>query len=355
MLQRYKIKRPGPFKTRQFASDNCSGICPEAFVAMEQANTGHAAAYGEDEWTAQAADMLRDFFDTDCEVFFTFNGTSANAITLSSMCRSYHAVLTSDVSHIESNECGAPEFFSHGSKLLLIDSRQGKVTPDGIHAYAGRPENIHFPKPHVVSLTQPTEFGTIYTVDELKAINDVCEQYQLKTHMDGARFANALVALDTHPAEITWKAGVDVLCFGGTKNGLAVGEAIVFFNMELAREFDYHCKQAGELASKMRFITAPWIGMLQDNAMHRYAAHANEMARYLADRLTAIPGVELLFPVETNAVYIALSQEQEKAMHEHGWHFHIFDKAGARFMCSWDTGHEEIDAFAADLAEVLGR
>lgn len=247
---------------QQFASDNYAGICPEAWSSMEEANRGHVSAYGNDPWTVKASDAFRELFETDCEVFFAFNGTAANSLALASLCQSYHGVICCDSAHVETDECGAPEFFSNGSKLLVARGVDGKLTPSAIHEIATKRQDIHYPKPQAVTITQATETGRVYTVTELQAISESCKAQGLRLHMDGARFANACASLGCSPAESTWKSGIDVLCFGGTKNGMAVGEAILFFDQKLAIDFDYRCKQAGQLASKMRFLAAPWVGML---------------------------------------------------------------------------------------------
>ena len=262
---------------QQFASDNYAGICPEAWRAAEAANHGHATSYGDDPWTAKASDAFRELFETDCEVFFVFNGTAANSLALASLCQSYHGVICCDSAHVETDECGAPEFFSNGSKLLVAQSPEGKLTPASIRELATKRQDIHYPKPRVVTITQSTELGRVYTFTELHAIADECKMHKLYLHMDGARFANACASLGCSPAEATWKSGVDVLCFGGTKNGMAVGEAVLFFDRKLAADFDYRCKQAGQLASKMRFLAAPWVGMLESGAWLRNAAHANSL------------------------------------------------------------------------------
>src|SRR5687767_7910169 len=280
---------------RQFASDNYAGVCPEAWASLTKANTGHVRGYGDDEWTAKAADLLRELFETHCEVFFVFNGTAANSLALASMCQSYHSILCHETAHVETDECGAPEFFSNGTKVLQVPGANGKMDPAGIERVVTKRDDIHYPKPRVVSVTQATELGTVYSIAELKAIWGVCKKHNLKMHMDGARFANAVASLNVAPKEITWQAGIDVLCFGGTKNGTAVGDAVVFFNRELAEEFDYRCKQAGQLASKMRFLSAPWVGMLQDGAWLRYARQANAMAAYLEKNLRTISEVKILF------------------------------------------------------------
>jgi threonine aldolase len=276
---------------QQFASDNYAGICPEAWDAMEAANRGSATAYGEDEWTQRAADAFRALFETRCEVFFAFNGTAANSLALASLGQSYHSVICSSMAHVETDECGAPEFFSNGSKLLVAQASDGKLTPQAVRSLATSRADIHFPKPRVVTITQPTETGQVYTVEEIRALSATCRDLGLKLHMDGARFAHACAHLDCSPADITWRAGVDVLCFGGTKNGMAVGEAVIFFDTALAEDFDYRCKQAGQLASKMRFLSAPWVGLLESGAWLANARHGNECATWLAGQVADLPGL----------------------------------------------------------------
>jgi threonine aldolase len=293
-------------RLRHFASDNYAGICPEAWAALGKANDGHAVSYGDDPWTARAADLLRESFETACEVFFVFNGTAANSLALAATGQSYHSVLCHETAHVETDECGAPEFFSNGMKVLQIPGANGKIDPSGIERMVRKRTDIHYPKPRAVSVTQATEVGTVYTIEELKAIWAKAKQFGLSLHMDGARFANAIASLQVKPKEVTWQAGIDVLCFGGTKNGIPVGDAVVFFNRGLADEFDYRCKQAGQLSSKMRFLTAPWVGILEQGAWLRHAAHANQMARRLHDRLREIAEVRILFPTEANALHRTL-------------------------------------------------
>jgi len=342
---------------RHFASDNYAGICPEAFAAIAQANQGHEVSYGDDSWTEKAANLLREVFETDCEVFFVFNGTSANSLSLAALCQSYHSILCHELSHVEGSECGAPEFFANGTKVLLLPGAQGKVDPKSIEKAVNKRTDIHYPKPRALSLTQATEVGTVYSLDELRSLADVARHFGLRIQMDGARFANAVVSLGVTPKEITWKAGVDVLCFGGTKNGLAVGEAVVFFNHEVAREFDYRCKQGGQLASKMRFLSAPWTGLLQDAAWLRHARHANAMASRLETAIRSLPGIQIAYPVQSNAVFARLPEPLVEAMHQRGWKFytHVGGWAESRLMCSWDTTPQDVDAFAADLSELMKR
>jgi len=336
---------------QQFASDNYAGICPEAWQASDAANHGHATSYGDDPWTARASDAFRELFETECEVFFVFNGTAANSLALASLCQSYHGVICCDQAHVETDECGAPEFFSNGSKLLVAPSADGKLTPESIRELATKRQDIHFPKPRAVTLTQSTETGRVYSHAELEAIAAECKAHRLSLHMDGARFANACASLGCRPAEITWKCGVDVLCFGGTKNGMAVGEAVLFFDRKLAADFDYRCKQAGQLASKMRFLSAPWVGMLESGAWLRNAAHANHCARVFAAKIADIPGLRLAGPVEANAVFLQADEKVLDRIRERGWKFYTFIGGAARIMFAWDTDLERIDIFCRDLKE----
>ncbi|ROT94548.1 low specificity L-threonine aldolase [Marinobacter sp. R17] len=337
----------------QFASDNYAGICPEAVDYMARANERDASAYGEDPWTQMAADRLRETFESDCEVFFVFNGTAANSLSLAAMCQSFHSVICHELAHVETDECGGPEYASNGSKLLVGDGPNGKLTPESIERMVTRRTDIHYPKPRVITLTQSTEVGTLYSIEELKAIREVADRYGLRIHMDGARFANAAAALDATPAEITWKAGVDVLCFSGTKNGLAVGEAILFFNRQLAEDFEWRCKQAGQLASKMRFISAPWCGLLENDTWLKNAAHANACAERLEAGIHQIDGLELCFPRQSNAVFVELPEVVQTALRARGWHFYTFIGGAARFVCSWSSTLERVDQLVHDIGDVM--
>ncbi len=321
---------------------------------MAKANQGHCRSYGDDPYTDKAADRIREIFETDCEVFFVFNGTAANSLALAALCQSYHSILCHDTAHVETDECGAPEFFSNGTKLLLLPGANGKINPDAIDEIVHRRTDIHFPKPRVVSVTQATELGTVYSVDELRVVGERAKKYGLRFHMDGARFACATASLNVAPKEISWKVGVDALCFGGAKNGTAIGEAVVFFNRELAREFDYRCKQAGQLASKMRFLAAPWLGLLEQGAWLKYGAQANRMAQRLHAALAQIPGVKFLFPVQANSVFVTLPEKAIETLHAQGWWFYTFiGQGGCRFMCSWDVTEADVDAFVAAIRQAM--
>ena len=349
-----RASQPPSSRPRHFGSDNYAGICPEAWQALEAANHDHVVGYGDDEWTARAAGLIRDTFETDCDVFFVFNGTAANALGLASICQSHHAIICHEAAHAATDECGAPEFFSHGAKLILAGGPGAKLTPAVIAPLATRRPDVHFPKVRAVSLTQATEFGTVYSPEEIAAIATECRRLDLKVHMDGARFANAAASLGAAPKAITWQAGVDVLSFGGTKNGTHAGDVVVFFDRLLAREFAYRRKQGGQLASKMRFLAAPWIGMLQDGAWLRRASHANAMAARLHDELAALTGVTILCPRQANAVFADLPAAAITGLQARGWRFYVFiGETGCRLMCAWDTTPADIDEFVADLKGLL--
>lgn len=346
---------------QQFASDNYAGTCPQAMHWFMEANaSGHEPAYGDDRWTQKSTDMLRQLFDIDCDVYYVFNGTAANSLALASLCQSYHSVICSPVAHIETDECGGPEFFSNGSKLLVGENQSeaaklGKLTPDAINSLVTKRSDIHYPRPKVVSITQATEMGTVYSVDEVREISWMAKKHHLRLHMDGARFANAVAHLGCKPADITWKAGVDVLCFGGTKNGLPVGEAVVFFNKAMSEDFAYRVKQAGQLASKMRFISAPWVGLLEDDVWLKNAAHANAMAQRLSAGLQGLQGVQVLHTPQANGVFAQLPPALVQALYARGWKFYQFIAGGGcRFMCAWDTQPESVDALLADVKAELG-
>jgi threonine aldolase len=322
---------------------------------MEAANQDYGSPYGDDQWTAQAAEVLRNLFEMNCDVYFVYNGTAANALALSSLCQSYHSVICHEAAHVETDECGAPEFFSNGTKLLLTGGANGKLDPDGVEQMVLKRTDIHYPKPKVVSLTQPTEVGTVYQRDEICEIWRVARKHGLRVHMDGARFANAVASLGLSPREITWEVGIDVLCFGGTKLGMGTGEAIVFFDRKLSEEFAYRCKQAGQLASKMRYLSAPWVAMLQDGSWLRYAEHANRLAAQLSQRLANIPGVELLYPTEANGVFVRLPAHLQDALRAAGWIYYSFIGGGSRFMCSWQTSEDDVNQLVGCLERAANR
>jgi len=338
---------------RHFASDNFAGICPEAWAAMEAANRDHAASYGADSWTEEAARKIREVFETDCEVFFIFNGTSANALAVASTCAPFDSALCHEHSHLFNDECGAPGFFAHGVTLMPLPGKNGKLHYSEIESAVARRTDIHHSRPRLISITQSTELGTVYTVEEVASVGETTDRLGLRLHMDGARLANALATLCVAPRAITWEAGVDVLTLGGTKNGLAAGEALVFFDRHLARDFDFRRKQSGQLASKMRFLAAPWSGIMHDGAWLRHAAHANAMAAELERGLRLLPGVTISFPREANAVFAKLGGKMIDGLHGRGWQFYtdVGPGGAARLMCSWDTTLEDVAAFLRDASD----
>lgn len=340
-----------------FASDNTAGICPEALAALARANAGRVPSYGDDAHTAEAKRLFREVFEADCEVFFVFNGTAANAVVLSALCQRHHAVLCHELAHVHTDECGAPEFFTGGSKVLPIGAPEAKLRPADLEPALQRGHDVHFPKIRAVSLTQSTELGTVYAPDEVRALTDFAHARGLVVHVDGARFANAAARLGERgcsPADLTWRAGVDVLCCGGTKNGLLGTEAIVFFDRGLAREFAYRVKQAGQLASKMRFAGAQWAAVLRDGAWLRHGANANRQAQALAAGLGAL-GFSFVAPPEANGVFVELPPRVATALEARGWHFYRFvGEHGYRLMCSWDTRDDDIAAFLADAKAARG-
>jgi threonine aldolase len=339
----------------EFSSDNTAAMCPEAWAELERANNSTHPSYGNDPWTARASELIRGVFDTDCEVFLVYSGTAANALALSSICRSHHAIVVHENAHASVDECGAPEFFTGGSKLITVTGKGAKLQPDAVGAAITKRNDLHFPKIRALSLTQATELGTVYQPAEVSALAALAHSRGVGVHMDGARFANAVASTGAHPAEITWKAGVDVLSFGGTKNGLGMSEAVVFFNRNLAADFDFRCKQAGQLASKMRFVAAQWVGLLESGAWLRNAAHANACARRLAAGLAAIPGVSILMPVEANAVFAELPPAVAAKLRAKGWFFYPFiGEHGYRLMCSWSTRDGVIDEFLTDARTAAG-
>lgn len=338
--------------SQQFASDNNAGICPAALEALLKANrAGHAIGYGDDRWTEEAREAIRKLFDAPAAaVFFVFNGTAANALALAQICRPYNSIIAHAASHVDTDEAGAPEFFTGGAKLMTMDTPMGKLSAWELDKLARRYSGVHHVKARAVSLTQATEYGTVYTLAELKGVCGTARHHGLKVHMDGARLANAVARLNCRPAETTWQCGVDVLSFGGTKNGLGFGEAVVFFDAALADEFEWRVKQAGQLNSKMRLATAPWLGLLSGDVWLANARHANAMATRLAQGIESAPGVRIMYPVEANAVFADIEPAVQSALREKGWLFYTFlGDTGCRLMCAWDTEPQTIDKFVADL------
>jgi threonine aldolase len=337
----------------QFASDNTAAICPEAWKALEQANSHYAPAYGDDEWTAAVCERIRQLFEADCDVYLVFTGTGANALALSQLCQPFHGVICHERAHIQTDEGGATQFYTRGAKLFLTKTNNGKMDLGEAEELVAQQVELHGHMMRAISIAQATELGTVYTKDEVEAIGAFARAHRMLFHMDGARFANAVASLGCAPKTLTWKAGVDVLSFGGTKNGVGGGELVIFFDKNASRDFQYRVKQAGHLGSKMRFLAAQWLGLLNADVWLRNARHANEAARELAQRLSNEAEVENVFPVESNAVFVQLDSQVVHALQARGWRFYKFIEPDIyRLMCSWSTTNEEISMLVGDFIAI---
>lgn len=336
---------------RGFASDNNAGVHPEIMDAIVRANQGHVRAYGDDDYTRAAVVKFEEHFGSGIEVFFTFNGTGANVLGLQALNRPYHAVLCSDYAHIYTDECGAPEKHS-GCKLIPLPHQQGKITVEQVrHAYHGIGDQHHV-QPRVVSITQSTEMGTVYQPEEIRALANFAHEHGMFLHMDGARIANAAVALGQSLREATRDLGVDVLTFGGTKNGMMGGEAVVFFTPGLSQDFLYLRKQGMQLNSKMRFVAVQFEALLTDNLWRRSAEHANRMAQLLEQELRKSPQVRIVWPVEGNGVFAQIPRAAiAKIMERYFYYPWIEEECIVRWMCSFDTTEEDVREFASFVAE----
>ncbi len=339
---------------RAFASDNNAGVHPEVLDAIIQANTGHARGYGHDSWTARAEELFRAHFGPEAESWLVYNGTAANVVGLSAVTRPFHAVICAEGAHVSVDEAGAPERLT-GCKLLPLPTPDGKLRPPQLAPFRHQLGDEHKVQPRVVSLTQVTELGTVYTVAEIRALVEAAHGMGLLVHMDGARLANAAVALELPFRAFTTDLGVDLLSFGGTKNGLLGAEAVVFPRGGTAAEMPWLRKQGMQLASKMRFLAAQFIALLEGDLWHRCAAHANRMARRLADQVGDIPGVRITQPVESNGVFARIPPEHIPALQETAW-FYVWnhETAEVRWMTAWDTTEEDVDRFAAAIRARLG-
>ena len=338
---------------RSFASDNGAGVHPAVLAAINAANHGHACAYGNDPWTARASDALRAAFGGTAEILFTFGGTGANVVALATLTRRHDAILCADSAHILNSECAAVEHFC-GGKLLPVASIDGKLSPALLAPVLGPTRGVHQARPRVVSITQPTEWGALYSVDEMRALADFAHAHELFVHVDGARYANAAAALGLSLAALSAEVGVDVLSFGGTKNGLLGAEAVVVFDPTLALEAAYARKQATQLASKMRFIAAQFLAYLENDLWRELAGHANAMARRLAAALDNVAGLEFVCPVETNMLFPRLPRGVLEAL-QRDFYFYTWrdSDAVARWVTSFDTSTEDVDLFAAAVKRAL--
>ena len=339
---------------KSFASDNYASAHPDVLTAMAQANDGHAVSYGADPWTARALDVLRGHFGQQSRALLVFNGSGANVVSIRAVCRPWEAVICAETAHVNVDEGGAPERVA-GVKLLTVATPDGKLTPDHVRARVQRVGDEHAVQPRLVTIAQSSEYGTRYSTEETRALAGVAHELGLVLHMDGSRLCNAAAGLDCALGELATEVGVDVLSLGGTKNGMVMGEAVVFLNPELADGAKYLRKQTLQLASKGRFLAAQFLAMFEGDLWRRNAAHANAMARRLAGRLQEIPAVTITQHVEANGVFAVLPREAADAVRAR-WPFYTWDETRReeRLMCSWDTTAEEVDAFADALTEACG-
>jgi threonine aldolase len=338
---------------RGFASDNNAGIHPEVLQAIDRANSGHCVGYGDDSFTAEAQQEFRRHFGEEVKVFFVFTGTGANVLAVRSVTQSYNSIICAHPAHLNVDECGAPENFT-GCKIETLPSADAKIRPEQIEGLLEFHGNEHHAQPRVISITQTTELGTVYRIAEIEALADFAHRNGMVLHMDGARLSNAAVSLKCSLRAVTGDAGVDVLSFGGTKNGLMLGEAVVFFKPELAEGFKYIRKQGMQLGSKMRFISAQFTALLRNELWHQNAEHANRMARYLARLLKHVPGVHIVHEVEANAVFAKIPAHIVEELQRRSF-FYLWDskETVARFMASFDTTEEDVDQFVASIRELI--
>ncbi len=338
---------------RGFASDNNSGVHPEVMEAISAANTGHTIAYGDDPYTEEAVRKIKDCFGEETEPFFVFGGTAANVLGLDRVTAPYHSIICAESSHVHNDECGAPERFT-GCKLLTVPSPDGKIAVEGIEKHLHGFDFEHHSQPKAVTITQATELGTVYTPQEIEAIADYVHSFGLLLHIDGARLCNAAVSLGVSLRRITTDVGVDVLSFGGTKNGLMFGECVVFLKKNLARHFKYIRKQGMQLASKMRYIGAQYSAYLSNDLWLRNAKHANEMARLLADEVESIPQVQLTQKVESNGVFAIVPKDAIPNLQKK-YFFYVWNESTSevRWMTSYDTTPQDVTNFARHIKETL--
>ncbi|MGI8332358.1 threonine aldolase family protein [Actinomadura scrupuli] len=338
---------------RGFASDNYAGVHPEVLAALSAANGGHQVAYGDDVYTGHLQEVFRRHFGERAEVYPVFNGTGANVVGLQSMARRWTAVVCAETAHINVDEGGAPEKVA-GLKLLPVPTPDGKLTPELIDRQAWGWGDEHRAQPNLVSITQSTELGTLYTVEEITAICAHAHERGMRVHLDGARIANAAAALDVPLRAFTTDAGIDVLSFGGTKNGLMAGEVVVVLNPEAATGLKYLRKSSMQLASKMRFVSAQFIALLEDDLWLRSARHSNAMAARLYEGARAVPGVTVTRPAQANSVFAIIPKDVTERLQKR-FRFYTWDEhtGEVRWMCSFDTTEEDVDAFLAALAEEI--
>ena len=338
---------------RGFASDNNAGVHPEIMKAIEKVNSGHTIAYGDDPYTASAVQKIKSILGETVQPYFVFTGTAANVLGLDAITKPYHSIICAETSHIHEDECGAPERWT-GCKLLSVESPDGKLSPATIEKHMYGIDFEHHSQPRVVSITQSTEMGTVYTPDEIRTVTDYAHDHNMMVHMDGARISNAAVSLGIGFKDFTVAAGVDVLSFGGTKNGMMYGEAVVFMSEEFANDFKYLRKQGMQLASKMRYIAAQFERFLDEDVWMKNASHANRMAKMLEAEVMKIKGIRITQPVQSNAVFAILPKEIIPILQE-AFFFYVWNEAAGevRWMCSYDTTEEDVINFSSLLNKVM--
>ncbi len=340
---------------RGFASDNNAGVHPAILKALTEINEGHTIAYGDDKYTSLAIGKLKELLGSNCSVFFVFNGTAANVLGIGALTQSFNSVICAETAHINVDECGAPEKFT-GCKLLSLPTSNGKLTIEGIKKHMHGFGFEHHSQPKVISISQTTEMGTVYTPSEVREIADYAHGFGMKLHMDGARISNAAASLNLEFREFTAEAGVDVLSFGGTKNGMMYGEAVVFFDTEMAEVFKYSRKQGMQLASKMRFISAQFNAFLENELWKSNALHANHMAKLLYEKVKNINEIKVTQDVQANGVFVILPERIVEELQKE-YFFYPWDESRSeyRWMTSFDTTEEDINGFVGRLQELLNR
>ena len=335
----------------KFASDNVAGACPEVLDAIIKVNDGDSTPYGNDQISTELQDKFSEIFEKEVIVFPTASGTAANALALSTMTPSFGNIYCHKLSHINTDECGAPEFYTGGGKLIALQGIDGKITADELDQSIGGKGIVHHTQPSSVSITQVCETGEIYQLDEIKKISEITHKHNLNMHMDGARFANALVSLDATPAEMTWKSGIDVLSFGATKNGCLAAEAIIFFDKELVGNVAFLMKRAGHLLSKMRFVSAQLDAYISNDVWLRNAKHANKMGKKLSDGLAQHSDIKLSYPTEANEVFAKFPRNMIEHLNSEGYKMNEdeLDGKSTRLVTAWNTQDSDVD----QLLEVL--
>ena len=336
-----------------FASDNVTSACPEVMDAVIAANSGIAGSYGDDEWSLALKNKLSEIFETEVEVFLAVTGTASNALALSALAPVFGKIYCHELSHINTDECGAPELFTGGAKLIPMRSSNGRIDAIDLAETIRGSGNVHVTQPSVVSVTMSCETGTVYQLDEIKAISKIAHDNKMSMHMDGARFANALVSLDVSPAEMTWKSGVDVLTLGGTKNGCLAAEAVVFFKPEMVGNFPFLHKRSGQLLSKMRFISSQLEAYLTDDVWLRNARHANAMAKILSEGLDSFANIKLAYPTQSNEVFVHLPRDVIDYLNNAGYDINEeeLDGKAVRFVTAWNSEVKDINDLLDTLAQ----